>query len=65
MVVLQHLTLSDVLFDSRMSQRMIDRIIILQSIACSEQIDQKNIDQALDHTMIIAVMQVCRNMELN
>ena len=37
--------------------------LFLQSIACSGQIDQKNIDQALDHMMIIAVMQVYRNME--
>ena len=42
-----------------------DRIIILQTIACLEQIDQKNIDQALDYMMIIAVVQVCRKIELN
>ena len=41
------------------------RILILQTVACHDQIDQKNIDQALDYTMmIIIVVQTCRKREL-
>ena len=43
-------------FDSTITEDIEYRIIILQTIACLEQIDQKNIDQALDYMMIIAVV---------
>ena len=39
-------------------------ILILQTVACHEEIDQKNIDQSLDYMMMILVVQTCTKMEL-